>query len=126
MPERHIRNIRNKAQSWKRKAARKMSRNKTWPEKILWARLKESKLGVAFHSQKIVLGYILDFYCPRAGLCVEVDGPCHLTQKEYDAHRDVALMQKGILTMRFTAQEVNNNTNAVVALINDKMRKRMA
>jgi len=126
MPERHIRNIRNKVQPWKRKAASRMSRNKTWPEKILWARIKDSRLGVAFHSQKIVLGYICDFYCPRAGLCVEVDGPHHLNQKEYDANRDVALMRKGILTMRFTAQEVQNNTAAVVALIADKVRKRMA
>lgn len=126
MPERHIRNIRNKVQRWKRTAARQMSRHKTWPEKILWARLKESQLGVAFHSQKIVLGYIVDFYCPRAGLVVEVDGPTHLARKEYDANRDVALMRKGILTMRFTAQEVMNNTLAVVALIADKMKKRMA
>jgi very-short-patch-repair endonuclease len=96
------------------------------PERILWHRLKDNQLGVRFTSQTLLYGYILDFYCPRAGLCVEVDGPCHLTQKEYDAHRDVALMQKGILTMRFTAQEVKNNTAAVVALINDKMRKRMA
>ena len=126
MPERHIRNIRNKVQAWKRTAARQMSRHKTWPEKILWARLKESRLGVAFHPQAIVLGYICDFYCGRAGLCVEVDGPHHLAQKKYDAERDVVLMRKGILTMRFTAQEVTNNTAAVVALIADKMRKRMA
>jgi very-short-patch-repair endonuclease len=59
-------------------------------------------------------------------LVVEVDGPTHLARKEYDANRDVALMRKGILTMRFTAQEVMNNTLAVVALIADKMKKRMA
>lgn len=96
------------------------------PERILWHRLKDNQLGVRFTSQTLLYGYIADFYCSKSKLCVEVDGPTHLTRKEYDAQRDVALMSKGILTMRFTAQQVENNTAAVVALIADKMRKRMA
>ena len=105
-----------------------MSRNKTWPEKILWKRLKDQQLGVNFHAQKIVLGYIVDFWCPRAALVVEVDGSYHLTakQKRWDAHRDAVMRRKGISVMRFTASEVQKNAPAVTALIKVRMLKRMA
>ena len=128
MPERHVVNIRNKAKPWKRKMAAKMSRNKTWPEKILWKRLKEKQLGVNFHAQKIVLGYIVDFWCPRAALVVEVDGSYHLTakQKKWDSRRDAVMRNKGISVMRFTASTVQTNTPSVVALIKVRMLKRMA
>ena len=127
MPERHITNIRNKAKPWKRKAAAKMARNKTWPEKILWKRLKDKQLGVNIHAQKVVLGWIVDFWCPKAGLVIEVDGSYHLTakQKKKDAHRDAVMRKKGISIQRFTASEVQNNTAAVVALIKARITKRM-
>lgn len=128
MPERHITNIRNKAKPWKRKAAARMSRHKTWPEKILWKRLKDKQLGVNIHAQKIVLGYIVDFWCPKAGLVIEVDGSYHLTakQKKWDTRRDAVMRRKGISVMRFTASEVQTNTAAVVALIKHRILKRMA
>ena len=103
-----------------------MARNQTFPESLLWSRLRDNKLGVGFHKQKIILGYIADFWCPRAGLVVEVDGPCHNDQKVYDAFRDSVLANRGIVTVRFDAQSVNNNLPAVVALIADKVKKRMA
>lgn len=126
MPERRFRNIRSRTQPWKRRAACRMARNPTFPEKLLWSRLRDKKLGVRFHRQKIILGYIADFWCPRAGLVVEVDGPCHDARKAYDAHRDAVLRRRGIETMRFPAAAVNRNLAAVVAMIADKMRRRMA
>lgn len=126
MPKRKILKLASRMSSWKKAMARRMARHQTWPEKILWARIRDAKLGVRFYKQKPLMGYIVDFWCPRAALVVEVDGPYHLARKEYDANRDVVLMSKGILTMRFTAQTVQNNTAAVIALIADKMRKRMA
>ena len=126
MPERTFRNIRSKAKPWKRAAATRMSRNPTFPEKLLWSRLRDKKMGVNFHKQKVVLGYILDFWCPRAGLCVEVDGPCHLARKAYDDRRDAVLAGRGIRTMRFSAKAVNNNLAAVAAMVADAVRRRMA
>jgi very-short-patch-repair endonuclease len=126
MPKRKILKLASRMSSWKKAMARRMARHQTWPEKILWSRIRDAKLGVRFYKQKPLMGYIVDFWCPRAALVVEVDGPYHLARKEYDANRDVVLMGKGILTMRFTAQTVQNNTAAVIALIFDKIRKRMA
>ena len=105
-----------------------MSRNKTWPEKILWAKLKDKQLGVNIYGQKVILGYIADFWCPKAGLVIEVDGSQHLKpkQKAWDKRRDAVLRKKGIVTIRFTAQEVQNNRAAVVAMIKDKIRRRRA
>jgi len=125
VPERHITNLRNKAKPWKAKAAVRMSRRKTGAEKLLWAKLKDKQMGVNFHAQKIILGWIADFWCPKAGLVVEVDGSSHKKRKRYDAHRDAVMRRKGISVMRFSNEEVGNNLPAVVALIRDRVQKRM-
>lgn len=125
MPVRHVRNIRNKVKPWKRKAAAKMARNKTKTEKILWAKLKDKQLGVNWHAQKVILGYIVDFWCPAAALVVEVDGESHKKRKAYDSKRDAVMRRKGISVMRFKNAEVQKNPAAVTALIWRKMRLRM-
>jgi len=114
----------SKMPKWKKVMARIMARNMSWPEKILWSRIRDRKIGIRFYKQKPLLGYIADFWCPAAALVVEVDGSQHLTNKKYDANRDAVFAQRGIITMRFTAQTVMNNTAAVVALIADKVRRR--
>jgi very-short-patch-repair endonuclease len=105
-----------------------MSRNKTWPEKILWKRLKDKQLGVNIHAQKIILGYIVDFWCPKAALVIEADGSYHLKakQRKWDLHRDAVMRRKGISVIRFTASEIQRNPAAVVALIQKRIRTRMA
>lgn len=111
----------------KKALAAYMSRHKSWPEKRLWAKLKGNQLGVAFYSQRVILGYIADFWCPKAKLVVETDGKQHLRKKAvaYDKHRDEVLAREGIKTIRFTATEVFNNLPAVVVLIQEEVRKRL-
>jgi len=125
MPRRHFRNIRSKSKPWKKALAKKYAANLTGPEKLLWEKLKDKQLGVWAYKQKLCLGFILDFWIPSAGICVEVDGPCHAKRKAYDAKRDKVLAKRGILTMRFTADEVRNNLPAVVALIKHKVVQRL-
>jgi very-short-patch-repair endonuclease len=126
MPDRHITNLRNKAKPWKRRAAAKMSRNKTASEKLLWAKLKDKQLGVNIYAQKVTLGYIVDFWCPKAALVIEVDGSSHRKRKGWDKRRDAVMRRKGISVMRFTNEEVKNNLPAVVAMISDKIKRRRA
>jgi very-short-patch-repair endonuclease len=106
--------------------AAKMRRYKSWPEKKLWAKLRDNQLGVRFYAQKVILGYIADFHCPKARLVVEVDGKQHLkaVAVQYDKKRDAAMAKLGILTVRFTAQEIGNNLPAVVAMIRETLRRR--
>ena len=101
-----------------------MARKLTIPERLLWDRLKDRKLGVRFYKQSPMFGYVADFYCAEALLVVEVDGYFHSKQRAYDRNRDAVLWKKGILTMRFTDKEVENNLAAVVALVADKAVKR--
>lgn len=124
-PKRYLRNIRSKSPVWKKVLAKKYARNLTQPEAILWEELKEKKLGVWFYKQQLCLGYILDFWCPKAILCVEVDGPHHKNRKKYDNIRDNVLAKRKILTMRFTTDEVKNNLPAVLALIKNQLIRRL-
>ena len=114
--------------SLKYKLAAKMRRCKTWPEKLLWSRLRDKKLGVVFRSQVVTKGYIPDFYAAKIKLVVEADGSYHLKkeQKLYDKHRDEVMAKEGILTMRFTAKEIAANLPAVVALIRAEVERRKA
>jgi very-short-patch-repair endonuclease len=53
-----------------------------------------------FYRQSVQFGYILDFYCPRLRLGIEVDGYMRDEQKEYDYYRDNTLARHGIETRR--------------------------
>jgi very-short-patch-repair endonuclease len=85
--------------------ARDMHNNPTPSEAALWARLKGSQLGVPFLSQELVLGYIVDFYCPPARLVVEVDGAVHETaeHRAYDAKKDRVLRRRGLRILRLSS-----------------------
>ena len=43
-------------------------------EKILWNELRANKLGVHFRRQQVIAGFIVDFYCHKSALVIEVDG----------------------------------------------------
>ena len=60
-------------------------------EKILWNELRANKLGVHFRRHQIIQGFIVDFYCHKAALVIEVDGDIHDLQQEEDARRERAL-----------------------------------
>jgi very-short-patch-repair endonuclease len=117
--------MRGKSSPAKHEFARKMRNNLTSGEKALWKMLSQKQLGVWVYSQQIVYGYIADFWCPKAGLVIEVDGPHHRKRKAYDNKRDAVLRKKGIITMRFTDKQVKTNTAACVALIRKKIKARM-
>ena len=53
--------------------ARKLRKNQTQAEKLLWERLRKDKLGVRFLRQKPLGPYIVDFYCASARLSIELD-----------------------------------------------------
>ena len=62
---------------------------------------------------------ILDFYCPEAKLCVELDGDQHGTWKAqaHDAARSNYLRSKGIRVVRFGNHELKENMEAIVETI---------
>jgi len=69
-------------------------------EKLIWEFLRKDRTGFRFRRQHPIGPYVLDFYCPAALLCVEVDGEQHALRREADARRDEYLERLGILTIR--------------------------
>ena len=65
---------------------RELRQNSTPAEKILWKLLRDSKLGAKFRRQYSVGGYVLDFYCPKLKIAIELLGSVHLSKsaKLYD------------------------------------------
>jgi very-short-patch-repair endonuclease len=104
--------------------ARKLRRELTKPERLLWWALKAGQTGFHFRKQHAAGPYVLDFYCDRARLCVEVDGSSHELTHERDAVRDRYLERWGIVTLRVPACEVLKNLQGVVDLITTTARAR--
>ncbi len=68
--------------------ARELRQELTPAEKKLWQRLRNGQLnGAHFRKQRAVGIYIVDFFCAKSKLVIEVDGDSHADQIEYDAER---------------------------------------
>jgi len=101
--------------------------NMTDAEQALWYRLRRKKIqGVQFYRQKPLLSFIVDFYCPAAKLVIELDGSHHFETENQtkDQVRDVALAGIGLLVLRFDNRQVLLETDAVLAVIDEKVRER--
>jgi len=99
--------------------AKELRREMTPAEKVLWQEVRAKKLGVRFRRQQVIQGFIVDFYCHKAALVVEVDGDIHDLQQEEDARREKALSALGLRIVRFRNDEVVRNVSAVVRKIRD-------
>ena len=86
--------------------AKELRREMTPAEKLLWQEVRAKKLGVRFRRQQIIQGFIVDFYCHKAGLVVEVDGDVHDLQKDEDKRREKVLSEMGLRVVRFGNDEV--------------------
>ena len=109
--------------------ARKLRKAMTPPEWLLWQRLKTRHDGIVFKRQQPFGPYILDFYCFKAGLAIEVDGTIHGDDVNLarDEKRDGYLTSKGLFVYRIPAFEIYRNADAAadgVRLMVDELIKR--
>jgi very-short-patch-repair endonuclease len=98
-------------------------------EQRLWARLRRKNLlGVQFYRQKPLGHYIVDFYAPRAGLVVEIDGSQHLEAAHVarDAQRDAYLTRQRLQVLRFHTTQILQELDAVVEVIFRTLEERLA
>ncbi len=96
---------------------RKLLRRKgTIAEKCLWQYVRKNKLGVKFYRQYSVQNYILDFYCPRYRIAIELDGKYHEDKEVIldDAARTKFLESHNIVVVRFKNKEVLGNIGRVL------------
>jgi len=103
--------------------ARKLRKNSTLTEVILWKKIKKRTLGVQFHRQVPMLYYIVDFYCHEIGLAIEIDGNSHDNKFFYDARRQVSLEKYGVQFLRFSNQEIKNNMSNVLLAIKIRIKE---
>ena len=86
-------------------------------ENMLWVRLRRKQLkGHQFYRQKIIGKYIVDFYCPKANLVIELDGGQHYSEsgKAKDKVRDEVLSKMRIKVLRYSDRGVFENIGGVM------------
>ena len=92
----------------------------TLAEKVLWDKLKDrSVFKHKFRRQHPIDKFIVDFYCHRLRLAIEVDGSVHDNpdNAEYDLNRTFELNELGITVLRFSNEEVLEEMEKVVGKI---------
>lgn len=112
----------------KRESVNRMRANPTEAEVVMRNALKRAKLGVSVGFQKIICGFIPDFWCAEAKLVIEIDGLIHTKRREYDAERDRIMRDKGITVLRFTNEEVMRDVASCVRAVKAAIgpRRKMA
>jgi very-short-patch-repair endonuclease len=98
--------------------------NMTNAERLLWSKLRRKQLkGTQFYTQRIIDNYIVDFYCPKANLVIEIDGGQHYTEEglKEDKVRDEYMKGQGFKVLRFSDREVFENLNGVIERIYENL-----
>jgi very-short-patch-repair endonuclease len=107
---------------------RKLRREQTPAEKIMWGILRNRKLsGIKFLRQHPIFYdldgiesfFIADFYSYKLKLIVEIDGPIHKYRLQYDRKRDKIISELGITVLRVTNEEIENNLQEVLKVIDN-------
>ena len=90
--------------------ARGMRKEATEEEGKLW-HLYLSKFKPRFVRQKIIGSYIVDFYCPKLKLIIEIDGEQHYLEEnqDYEKRREDFLLNKGYKLIRFYNSDINKS-----------------
>ena len=99
--------------------ARELRKNSTLSEVLLWEELKSRKmLGYKFLRQKPIGNYIVDFFCNKLKMVIEIDGDLHTEEKfEYDINRQKWLESSGVNVLRFDDLEVKKDMDNVLSAI---------
>jgi very-short-patch-repair endonuclease len=106
--------------------SRKLRGNMTREERHLWYDFLRD-YPVKFYRQRSIDRYIVDFYCSKANLVIELDGGQHTEADavEYDKSRTEILEKYDLEVLRFTNTEINRQFYAVCTVIDEKVREKM-
>ena len=92
----------------------------------LWSKLRRKQLhSLQFCRQKPIGNFVVDFYCPKARLVIEVDGGQHYQESGVvrDLARDRYLSGIGLTVIRFSNRDVLYNLDGVIAVIVERLEK---
>jgi len=94
--------------------ARKLRKNSTLAEILLWMNIKNRALGYEFHRQVPMDKFIVDFYCHELNLVIEIDGYTHDYNFVKDTLRQTRLESFGLVVVRFTDADIKKSMNDVI------------
>ena len=122
-----LKNIAPKGRSRSVKSARKLRRELSLPEVILWQVLRKQPDGLKFRRQHPSGPYILDFFCSDARLAIEVDSEAHNRgdRPQRDAARDAWFASAGVETLRISAADVLNDLQSVLTYVVHQAQSRL-
>lgn len=109
--------------------AKMLRANTTFEEKKLWSFLGSKPLGFKFRRQHPFAEYVLDFYCHRVRLSIEIDGKNHNTkeQKIVDLNRTRVINSFGVTEIRYTNEairlEFEDVKNDILKILDDHLIK---
>jgi very-short-patch-repair endonuclease len=103
--------------------ARRLRKEMSLPEVLLWQQLRGQQLGVKFRRQHGIGSYVVDFYCAALRLAVEIDGEVHGLggNAAYDLQRDAFIRENGHEIIHIPAADVLHNLAGVVELISSRV-----
>ena len=106
--------------------AKSLRKNMTRQEKHLWYDFL-CNYPIKIYRQRIINGFIADFYCHKARLVIEIDGSQHYTPdgKDYDDFRTEILNQQGLCVIRFTNADVDKNFDGVCYAVDKVIKERL-
>jgi very-short-patch-repair endonuclease len=97
---------------------RKMRKEPTDSENVLWQELRGHKLNrLKFRRQHSIDKFVVDFYCREKKLIIEVDGDVHDFQKENDIIRQEFLEEIGYAVLRIKNEDIINDLKKVLEKI---------
>ena len=115
-----------KHESKNEKFAKKLRKEMTpWERKLWYCFLKD--YPVRFQRQKCIDNYIVDFYCFRAKLVIELDGGGHYDPEaeRRDATRTEILSRYGLKVIRFCNMDIDRNFYGVCSVIDEEVKGRL-
>jgi very-short-patch-repair endonuclease len=105
--------------------ARKLRKEMTLSEILLWQEIRRKRLGIEFHRQVPIDNYIVDFYCHEFMLAIEIDGSSHNLESVHqnDIQRQECLEKLGVQFIRFDDKEVKKNMQDVLRILEIKIEE---
>ena len=94
-------------------SARRLRRQLSLPEMLLWRLLRLSRRELRFRKQHAIGPFVADFYCPAAKLVIEIDGAIHNERQDADQRRDAYMTSLGLHVIRIPAADILADPEAV-------------
>ena len=107
----------------KRDFARQLRQEQTSAEEKVWQLLRNKKcLGLKFRRQHVIEGFVVDFYCHKYKLAIEIDGGIHNKQKDYDQLRQQEIEAKFNTVIRVKNDDIIDNCTVLMNKIKEAIQ----